>query len=131
MSFSTWYLSLGCFGGPEKDRGLFWFCAVGSLIYGAPFLLTKVVWARLGFLAGVASVSAESLVDSFCTVPKYRAAVDYTLTGVEPHGPTRGVWPIAVVAMIANHIWKHSVFKVMHSIVHTLKCRDLNVGTRT
>ena len=49
-----------------------------------------------------------------CTVPKYCAAVDYTLIGVEPHGPTQGVWPIAVVAMIANHIWKHSVFKVMH-----------------
>ena len=26
-----------------------------------------------------------------CTVPKSRAAVDYTLTGVEPHGPTRSV----------------------------------------
>ena len=24
-----------------------------------------------------------------CTVPKSRAAVDYTLTGVEPHGPTQ------------------------------------------
>ena len=30
--------------------------------------------------------------------PKYRAAVDYTLSGVEPHGPTRGVWPMATVA---------------------------------
>ena len=29
---------------------------------------------------------------------KSRAAVDYTLIGVEPHGPTRGVWPIATVA---------------------------------
>ena len=29
---------------------------------------------------------------------KSRAAVDYTLIGVEPHGPTRGVWPIAAVA---------------------------------
>ena len=28
---------------------------------------------------------------------KSRATVDYTLTGVEPHGPTRGAWPIAVV----------------------------------
>ena len=27
-----------------------------------------------------------------------RAAVDYTPIGVEPHGPTRGVWPIATVA---------------------------------
>ena len=26
-----------------------------------------------------------------CTVPKSRAAVDYTLTGVEPHGPTQSV----------------------------------------
>ena len=26
-----------------------------------------------------------------CTVPKSRAAVDYTLTGIEPHGPSRGV----------------------------------------
>ena len=26
-----------------------------------------------------------------CTVPKSRAAVDYTLTGVEPRGPTRSV----------------------------------------
>ena len=33
-----------------------------------------------------------------CTVPKYRAAVDYTLSGVEPHEPTRGVWPMATVA---------------------------------
>ena len=33
-----------------------------------------------------------------CTVPKYRAAVDYTLSGVEPHGSTRGVWPMATVA---------------------------------
>ena len=29
---------------------------------------------------------------------KSRAAVDYTPIGVEPHGPTRGVWPIATVA---------------------------------
>ena len=29
--------------------------------------------------------------NSICTVPKSRAAVDYTLTGVEPHGPTRSV----------------------------------------
>ena len=28
---------------------------------------------------------------------KSHAAVDYTLIGVEPHGPTRGVWPIAAV----------------------------------
>ena len=33
-----------------------------------------------------------------CTVPKSRAAVDYTLTGVEPHGPTRSVWPIVAPA---------------------------------
>ena len=25
------------------------------------------------------------------------ATVNYTLIGVEPHGPTRGVWPIATV----------------------------------
>ena len=60
---------------------------------------------------------------SLCMVPKYRATVDYTLIGVEPHGPTRGVWPIAVVAMIANHMWKHSVFKIMHKHTQTLKCR--------
>ena len=30
--------------------------------------------------------------DGLCTVPKSHAAVDYTLTGVEPHGPTRSVW---------------------------------------
>ena len=29
---------------------------------------------------------------------KSRAAVDYTPIGVEPHGPTQGVWPIATVA---------------------------------
>ena len=29
---------------------------------------------------------------------KSRAAVDYTPIGVEPHGPTRGVWPIVAVA---------------------------------
>ena len=29
---------------------------------------------------------------------KSRAAVDYTLIGVDPHGPTRGVWPMAAVA---------------------------------
>ena len=29
---------------------------------------------------------------------KSRAAVDYTLIGVEPHRPNRGVWPIATVA---------------------------------
>ena len=28
---------------------------------------------------------------------KSRATVDYTLIGVEPHGPTQGVWPIATV----------------------------------
>ena len=27
----------------------------------------------------------------YCTVPKSRAAVDYTLTGVEPHGPSQSV----------------------------------------
>ena len=26
-----------------------------------------------------------------------RAAVDYTPIGVQPHGPTQGVWPIATV----------------------------------
>ena len=29
---------------------------------------------------------------------KSRATVDYTPIGVEPHGPTRGVWPIVTVA---------------------------------
>ena len=29
---------------------------------------------------------------------KSRAAVDYTPISVQPHGPTRGVWPIATVA---------------------------------
>ena len=29
---------------------------------------------------------------------KSRATVNYTLIGVEPHRPTRGVWPIAAVA---------------------------------
>ena len=29
--------------------------------------------------------------------------------------------------MIANYIWKHQVFKVMHSIAQTLQCQDLNV----
>ena len=29
---------------------------------------------------------------------KSRATVNYTPIGVEPHGPTRGVWPIATVA---------------------------------
>ena len=81
--------------------------------------------------SGLASGNITLNTSGLCTVPKYRAAVDYTLTGVEPHGPTRGVWPIAVVAMIANHIWKHLVFKVMHKHTQTLKCRDLNVGTRT
>ena len=28
---------------------------------------------------------------------KSRATVDYTLIGVEPHGPTQGVWLIATV----------------------------------
>ena len=28
---------------------------------------------------------------------KSHTTVDYTLIGVEPHGPTRGVWPIATV----------------------------------
>ena len=31
-------------------------------------------------------------------VPKYRAPVDYTPSGVEPPGPTQGVWPMATVA---------------------------------
>ena len=30
--------------------------------------------------------------------PKSRAAVNYTLSGVEPHGSTRGVRPMATVA---------------------------------
>ena len=29
---------------------------------------------------------------------KSSAAVDYTPIGVEPHGPTQGVWPIATAA---------------------------------
>ena len=29
---------------------------------------------------------------------KSHATVDYTLISVEPHRPTRGVWPIAAVA---------------------------------
>ena len=33
-----------------------------------------------------------------CTVPKSRAAVDYTLTGIEPHGPSRSVRPIVAPA---------------------------------
>ena len=35
---------------------------------------------------------------TFAWSHKSRAAVNYTLIGVEPHGPTRGVWPIAAVA---------------------------------
>ena len=34
------------------------------------------------------------------------SAVNYTLIGVEPHRPTRGVWPIAVVT---NHSQLHLV----------------------
>ena len=41
------------------------------------------------FKIGLASVARSH---------KSRAAVDYTPIGVEPHGPTRGVWPIATVA---------------------------------
>ena len=37
-------------------------------------------------------------IDSSMHGPKSCAAVDYTLIGVEPHGPTRGVRPIAAVA---------------------------------
>ena len=33
----------------------------------------------------------DGIFDTECTVPKSHAAVDYTLTGVEPHGPTRSV----------------------------------------
>ena len=33
-----------------------------------------------------------------CTVPKYRAAVDYTLRFRAPHGTDRGAWPIAALA---------------------------------
>ena len=36
------------------------------------------------------SVVFTSVLGS-CTVPKSRAAVDYTLTGIEPHGPSRSV----------------------------------------
>ena len=37
---------------------------------------------------------AEEVGDAIppiCTVPKSRAAVDYTLTGIEPHGPSQSV----------------------------------------
>ena len=45
-------------------------------------------------------ISHRSIVSGVQTVRshKSRAAVDYTPIGVEPHGPTRGVWPIATVA---------------------------------
>ena len=42
-----------------------------------------------GLIFSLTATSAQS--------NKSRAAVDYTPIGVEPHGPTRGVQPIAVV----------------------------------
>ena len=40
----------------------------------------------------VESVIAQVIAENVeCTVPKSHTAVDYTLTGVEPHGPTRSV----------------------------------------
>ena len=57
---------------------------------------------------------------------KSRAAVDYTLIGVEPHRPTRGVWPIAAVTndsqlhLVASSILGHA----QHS------SDSLNVGLR-
>ena len=43
-------------------------------------------------------VIAREPEKAFARSHKSRAAVDYTLIGVEPLGPTRGVWPIAAVA---------------------------------
>ena len=40
--------------------------------------------------AGLNGHSSFSVI-VICTVPKSRAAVDYTLTGIEPHGPSRSV----------------------------------------
>ena len=36
-------------------------------------------------------ILVNELNEATCTVPKSRAAVDYTLTGIEPHGPSRSV----------------------------------------
>ena len=36
-------------------------------------------------------------IDEATRSHKSRAAVDYTPISVEPHKPTRGVWPIATV----------------------------------
>ena len=39
------------------------------------------------------------------------ATVDYTLIGVEPHSPTRGVWPIAAVANDSqSHLVASSIY---------------------
>ena len=39
----------------------------------------------------------QRILKDFAWSHKSRAAVDYTLIGVEPHRPTRSVWPIATV----------------------------------
>ena len=43
------------------------------------------------------SSTAQLFTFAFARSHKSRAAVDYTLIGVEPQGPTRDVWPIATV----------------------------------
>ena len=42
-------------------------------------------------------VSKSKWVREDCTVPKYHAAVNYTLRFRAPHGTDRGAWPIAAL----------------------------------
>ena len=51
-----------------------------------------------GAAAVVPHLNMTGLITATARSHKSRAAVDYTPIGVEPHEPTRGVWPIATVA---------------------------------
>ena len=62
-----------------------------------PFTLTNLdTWCHSYVPTGL--LSAHPKRDVLAWSHKSRAAVDYTPIGVEPHRPTRGVWPIATVA---------------------------------
>ena len=58
--------------------------------------------------------------------PKSRAAVDYTLSGVEPHGSTRGVWPMATVAKHSQSYFGNNQY--LRSCITLVRC--LNDGPR-
>ena len=70
---------------------------VGKVVKAGKFV-KNLVTKDISYESSPRTKDVKEPLKRNCTVPKSRAAVDYTLTGIEPHGPSRSVRPIVAPA---------------------------------